>query len=71
MADKAKKKGEKKDSFWKGIKTEFKKIAWPDRNQTVKQSVAVLCVSVVLGLLITFLDTILQFGINFLTSIGA
>ncbi|MCD8038441.1 MAG: preprotein translocase subunit SecE [Lachnospiraceae bacterium] len=69
MAESAK-KAVKKDSLWKNIKTEFNKIAWPDRTETVKESVAVLCVSVVLGLLITFLDTIIQFGINFLTNIG-
>lgn len=72
MADSAKKEAKKpkKDSFWKSVKTEFKKIAWPDQKETVKQSVAVLCVSVVVGLIITFLDTLIQFGINFLTSIG-
>ncbi len=69
MADSAKKEA-KKDSFWKNVKTEFKKIAWPDQKETVRQSVAVLCVSVVVGLIITFLDTIIQFGINFLTSIN-
>lgn len=69
MADSAKTEA-KKDSFWKSVKTEFKKIAWPDQKETVKQSVAVLCVSVVVGLIITFLDTLIQFGINFLTSIG-
>ena len=69
MADSAKSEA-RKESFWKGVKTEFKKIAWPDRKETVKQSVAVLCVSVVLGLIITFLDTLIQYGINFLTSIG-
>lgn len=64
------KKEVKKDSFWKSIKIEFNKIAWPDKTETVKESVAVLCVSIVLGLVITLLDTIIQFGINFLTSIG-
>ncbi|MBQ2449951.1 MAG: preprotein translocase subunit SecE [Lachnospiraceae bacterium] len=58
-----------KTSFFKSVKTEFNKIAWPDKADTVKQSVAVLCVSVVLGLIITFMDTVIQFGINFLTSI--
>jgi len=43
MADSAKSEA-KKESFWKGVKTEFKKIAWPDRKETVKQSVAVLFV---------------------------
>jgi preprotein translocase subunit SecE len=70
MADTAKKEAKKKTSFWKSVKTEFNKITWPDKTETVKQSVAVLCVSVALGLIITFLDYIIQFGINFLTSIG-
>lgn len=69
MADTAKKEATK-DSFWKGMKTEFNKISWPDKTETVKESVAVLCVSVVLGLIITFLDTIILFGVDFLTSIG-
>lgn len=69
MAETAKKDA-KKDSFWKSMKTEFNKITWPDKTETVKESVAVLCVSVVLGLVITLLDTIMQYGINFLTSIG-
>ncbi len=64
------KKDAKKDSFWKSMKTEFNKITWSDKTETVKESVAVLCVSVVLGLVITLLDTIMQYGINFLTSIG-
>lgn len=58
-----------KTSFWKSVKTEFGKIAWPDKQETVKQSIAVLCVSIVLGLIITFMDTLIQFGINFITGI--
>ena len=53
--------------FFKGVKAEFKKISWPDKNKLFKQSVAVVCISVVLGMIITLLDTILQFCINFLT----
>lgn len=68
MGDSSKTDAPKKN-HWKNIKTEFNKIAWPDKEDTVKQSVAVLCVSVVLGLIITFMDTIIQFGINFLTNI--
>ncbi len=29
-----------KPSFFKGVKTEFKKIAWPDKDSLLKQSVA-------------------------------
>jgi len=53
--------------FFKGVKAEFKKISWPDKNKLFKQSVAVVCISVVLGMIITLIDTILQFCINFLT----
>jgi preprotein translocase subunit SecE len=60
-------KKEKKPSFFKGVKAEFKKISWPDKNKLFKQSVAVVCISVVLGLLISVLDTIIQYGVNFLT----
>lgn len=71
MAETAKKDAKpNKDSLWKGIKTEFNKITWPDRTETIKESVAVLCVSVVLGLIITFLDTVILFGVDFLTNIG-
>ena len=69
MAETAKKDA-KKDSFWKSMKTEFNKITWQDKTETVKESVAVLCVSVVLGLAITLLDTVILYGIDFLTSIG-
>ena len=58
-----------KTSFWKSVKTEFSKIAWPDKQETFRESVAVLCISIVVGLLITFFDTIIQFGINFLAGI--
>ena len=63
----SKKEKEKKPSFFKGVKVEFSKVSWPGRNDVVKQSVAVIGVSVVVGVLITLLDTVIQFGIKFLT----
>ena len=56
-------------SWFKGLKAEFKKIIWPDKNSLLKQSVAVLGISIVVGLIITFLDTLIQYGINFLTAL--
>ena len=53
--------------FFRGVKTEFKKISWPDKTTLLKQSVVVVAVSVVLGLIITFLDTVIQYGVSFLT----
>ena len=35
-------------SWFKGLKAEFKKIVWPDKNTLAKQTTAVVAVSVVL-----------------------
>lgn len=60
-------KQSKLGNFWKGLKAEFKKIIWPDKTTLVKQTVTVTVASVVLGLLIALIDTIVQYGVNFLT----
>ncbi len=57
------------NGFFKGVKTEFKKISWPDANTMLKQSVVVVAVSVVLGILITLMDTVIQYGVSFLSSL--
>lgn len=59
-----------KSSFFKGIKSEFKKIMWPDKQNLAKQSAAVICVSVVLGLIIAAIDLGLKFGIEKILQIG-
>ena len=58
----------KKTSFFKSLKQEFKKITWPDRESTFKQSVAVVAISVVVGVIIAILDYVIQYGVNLLTS---
>lgn len=55
-----------KKSWFKGLKAEFKKIIWPDKNTLTKQTVAVVAVSIVLGAIISVIDSILKIGINFL-----
>lgn len=67
MGDSNKTEKTAKPSFFKGVQSEFKKISWPDKTQLFKQSVAVICVSVVLGVVIALLDILFQYGINFLT----
>ena len=65
--DKAEKKSEKKPrrkSYWKGLKAEFKKIVWPDRETVTKQTIVVLLVSLALGIIIGVMDMIFKFGIN-------
>ena len=66
-ADKKEKKA--RTGFWKGVKSEFKKIVWPDREATVKQSIAVVAISVVVGVIIAILDYVVKNGVNFITSI--
>ncbi len=67
MGDTAEKQA--RPSFFKGIKSEFKKISWPGRQSTLKQSIAVVAISVVVGVIIAILDYVIQYGVNFLTSI--
>lgn len=66
MADTADKVN--KPSFFAGVKSEFKKITWPDKNDMLKQSVAVVCVSIVVGAIIALLDFLIQYGVEFLTT---
>ena len=56
-----------KKSFFKGVKAEFKKISWPAKDLMLRQSVAVIGISLVLGMIITLLDKVLQTAISFLT----
>lgn len=69
MGDSAKTDKAQKPSFFKGVKTEFKKISWPGKDDIWKQSVAVVCISVVAGAIIAILDFMLQYGIDFLTTL--
>ena len=60
------KETKQKKSWFKGLKAEFKKIIWPDRNSLVKETTAVLVVSVLLGAIIFVVDFVARFGIEFL-----
>ena len=55
-----------KTPFFKGLKAEFKKIFWPDKNTLAKQTVAVVSVSVVLDIIISVIDVIVKYGIDLL-----
>lgn len=66
MGETASKEKAPKKSFFKGLKTEFNKIVWPDKETVGKQTVAVLSASVVLGLIIALIDLIIKFGLSFI-----
>lgn len=59
----------KSKGWFKGLKAEFNKINWANRDDITKQTIAVVVVSVVTGLLIAGIDFLLQSGINFLISL--
>ena len=55
-----------KESWFIGLSAEFKKIIWPEKQSLVRQTTAVIAVSVVLGLIIALLDFAIQYGVDFL-----
>ncbi|HIR76559.1 MAG TPA: preprotein translocase subunit SecE [Candidatus Choladousia intestinipullorum] len=68
MAEKTEKSSKK--SWFDGLKTEFRKIIWPDRKSLVKETGAVVAVSIVLGIIIALLDFIFKYGVDILVNIS-
>jgi preprotein translocase subunit SecE len=56
---------QKKKNWFKGLKAEFKKIIWPDKKTLLKQTVAVITCSVLLGIIIWAIDSAIQFGLKY------
>ncbi len=56
----------KKTSWFKGLKSEFKKISWPTKKTLTKETIAVVVISVLLGVIITVVDLIARTGIEFI-----
>ena len=59
-----------KQSWFHGLKQEFRKISWTDRKSVTKQTVAVVSVSVAVGLIIALLDWMIQYGVDFLLGLS-
>ena len=57
---------QKKKSWFKGLKAEFKKIVWPDKKSLARESAAVVASAVALGIIIKVLDVVINYGIEFL-----
>lgn len=55
-----------KKSWSEGLKAEYNKIVWPDKKSLGKQTAAVVALSVVLGVIITVLDFLVQYGVDFI-----
>ena len=53
-----------KTSFFKNVKSEFKKCTWPQKEDLAKQSALVITVSVLLGVLIAGIDWAIRLGLT-------
>ena len=53
-----------KTDFIKGLKAEFSKIIWPDKETLTKQSVVVIAATLLLGIAIALLYLIIKLGLN-------
>jgi len=66
MGEKSSKEKAQKKNWFKGLKAEFKKIIWPDKKTLAKETTAVVAVSVLLAALISVIDVIVKYGVDFL-----
>ncbi len=66
MGDTVKTDKAPKKRWSEGLKAEFNKIVWPDKKSLGKQTTAVVALSIVLGVIITVVDFVVQYGIDFL-----
>lgn len=64
--EKTAEKSPKKKSWFKGLKSEFKKIIWPDKASVARQTTAVVLITFVLGVIIVVIDYLVQIGFNHL-----
>ncbi len=62
MAETKTKQGFK--SWWKGLKGEFSKIIWPTKASIIRQTVVVVIITVIMGILIGLIDQLIQFGLD-------
>ena len=59
----------KKQGFFEGVKAEFGKIVWPSGSSVAKQTTATIIVSVVLGLIIALIDSVVQYGMDLIMNL--
>ena len=53
-----------KKSWFKGLKSEFKKIIWPDKVSVARQTTSVVLITVVLGVIIVVIDYLVKIGFD-------
>ena len=56
-------------TWWDGVKAEWRKIIWPTREDLTRQTALVVIISVLMGVIITVVDSGALQVINWLMSI--
>ncbi len=56
--------GKSKGSFLKDVKAEFKKVVWPSRKDARSKTVTVIVTSLIFGLIVFGMDTVIAFIYN-------
>ena len=59
-----------KQGKFKALKTEFKKIIWPNKSAIAKQSVAVIVITTILAVVIAVVDLVIKTGLGKILNIG-
>ncbi len=59
-----------KKSAFQNLKAEFKRIVWPDKDTVIKESTAVIVVTVILGAVIALLDWVIKLGLDKIIQVG-
>ena len=54
----------------KNLKSEFKRCTWPKKEDLAKQSVLVIVVSVLLGVIIAGIDWAIRYGLQLLNIVS-
>ena len=67
MAEVKKADATKKKSWFKGLKSEFNKIIWTDRDTLIKQTIAVIAITAIIGLMILVVDEVAMNIVDILT----
>lgn len=60
----------KKKSRLQGLKAEFRRIIWPDKETITKETTAVVVSKVILGIIIALLDLLIKTGLDKVFQIG-
>ena len=63
-------KAPKKKSRLQGLKAEFRRIIWPDKETITKETTAVVVSTVILGIIIALLDLLIKTGLDKVFQIG-